>query len=73
MLKKNLEELPNHQGLNLFKKALFHFEDEPARGFRTERTRKFDEIFTKAKYDFIQSNAKTFKSLRHYNKNNKLS
>lgn len=60
MLNKNLEKLPEHEGLDLFKKAIFHFEDEPARGFRTERTKKFNEIFTKAKKDFIAQNEQVF-------------
>lgn len=60
MLNKNLEKLDEYEGLNLFKKAMFHFEDEPARGYRTDRTRKFNEILTKVKKDIIAKNAQVF-------------
>ena len=60
MLKKNLEKIDEYPDLDLFEKAIFHFEDEPTRGYRTERTKKFSEILTKAKRDFIKSNAEEF-------------
>ena len=60
MLDKNLEKNEEYPDLDLFKKAIFHFEDEPSRGFRTERTRKFNEIFAKAKRDFISENEDVF-------------
>ena len=60
MLDKTLEMEAEHPGADLFKKATFHFEDEPSRGYRTERTRKFNEIFTAAKRDFISENEGVF-------------
>ena len=60
MLNKTLEKSKEYQGLDLYKKAIFHFEDEPSRGYRTERTKKFNEILTKAKKDFVNENLQVF-------------
>lgn len=60
MLNKNLENISEHPSLDMFKKLTFHFEDEPSLGYRTETIRKFNEILTSVKKDFIKENTEIF-------------
>ena len=46
--------------LNLFEDLLFYFEDEPGVMWRWARVKKFGEILTKAKRDFIASRQEDF-------------
>ncbi len=43
-----------YQDIDLFKKIYIGLEDEPTKGFRTERVRKISEYLTKAKLELLQ-------------------
>ncbi len=51
MLAKNIElrQEEGKEDIDLFKKAFFYYEDEPARGYRTERVKIFCQKLTEAK------------------------
>ena len=64
VLAKNVEKIeedPDVYGeLNMFKKLTFYFYDEPPAGYPREMIRKFNEILTTVKRDFISENQETF-------------
>ena len=57
MIESNPEEYAN---LDMFKKLVFYFHDEPTVGYRSQMVRTFNEILTKAKRDFVSANQSTF-------------
>ena len=65
ILNKTLENQSEYPNIDLFKKLTFHFEDEPSLGYRTETIRKFNEILTSVKKDFIKENAEVFEQNPH--------
>lgn len=64
ILAKNIakitEDAEKYGELNMFKKLVFYFHDEPSRGYRTQMIKKFNEILTKVKRDFIAENQTVF-------------
>ncbi len=43
-----------YENIDLFKKIYIGLEDEPSKGYRTERVRKYSEYVTKAKLEILQ-------------------
>ena len=64
ILSKNVEKIEEDAGkyseLNMFKKLVFYFQDEPSKGYKTQMIRKFNEILTSVKRDFVKENKTTF-------------
>ena len=64
ILAKNVETIRNNPDeygtLDMFKKLVFYFQDEPQPGYKTQMVKKFNEILTKVKRDFIADNQMTF-------------
>ena len=63
ILNKNLEEIAaGKEGLDLFKKLVFGFEDEPNMEYRFKRIRIFGERLTAAKRTVLERNAEAFET-----------
>ena len=64
ILAKNLEKIEEdtekYAELDMFKKLLFYFQDEPSPGYKTQMVKKFNEILTRVKRDFVENNKATF-------------
>ena len=64
ILEKNIskisEDTEKYSELNMFKKLVFYFHDEPTRGYRTQMVKKFNEILTSVKRDFVSENQTIF-------------
>lgn len=64
MLAKNVEKIEEdttqYGELNMFKKMVFYFQDEPTKGYRTQMIKKFNEVLTAVKRDFVLANKETF-------------
>ena len=64
ILEKNVSKIEEdgekYGKLNMFKKLVFYFQDEPTRGYRTQMIKKFNQIMTQVKRDVISENQATF-------------